>query len=277
MLKNIVGGMAVGIANIIPGVSGGTMMVILGIFNRVNDAISGIFSKANAHRKEDILFLCQVLLGAAIGLVGFAKILSWCFEAFQTETMFWFMGLVFFSIPVFMKNEMKDEKISWGYIVAGMGLIFVIAYLAPDKTGEVNPLFPDLSVFYLVKNILIGIIAGATMLLPGVSGSMVLLILGEYYLFKSLVASVLSFQLNVLVPLFFMGIGILMGIVLAAKLIKYFMAHYKKATLSFILGLIVASTIVLFPIQSYDFMSIVTCLVAFGIGGLIVALIEKIA
>ena len=76
MIKNLIGGIAVGIANVIPGVSGGTMMVILGIFNRTMEAISGILKKENAHRKDDILFLFQVLLGAAIGLIGFAKILD---------------------------------------------------------------------------------------------------------------------------------------------------------------------------------------------------------
>mgnify|MGYP002116878544 CR=1 FL=1 len=73
MIKNIIGGIAVGIANVIPGVSGGTMMVILGIFNRMMDAISGIFKKENPNRKEDIIFIFQVLVGAGVGIIGFAK------------------------------------------------------------------------------------------------------------------------------------------------------------------------------------------------------------
>lgn len=73
MIKNLIGGIAVGIANVIPGVSGGTMMVILGIFNHTMEAISGVFQKENDHRKEDILFLFQVLLGAAIGIGWICK------------------------------------------------------------------------------------------------------------------------------------------------------------------------------------------------------------
>ena len=80
MIKNIIGGIAVGIANVIPGVSGGTMMVILGIFNRMMDAISGIFKRENSNRKEDIIFIFQVLIGAAVGIVGFAKILEVLFN-----------------------------------------------------------------------------------------------------------------------------------------------------------------------------------------------------
>ena len=89
MIKNLIGGIAVGIANVIPGVSGGTMMVILGIFNQVMESISGIFKPHNPNRKKDILFLLQVLLGAGIGLVGFAKVLEYLFAEFPTQTIFW--------------------------------------------------------------------------------------------------------------------------------------------------------------------------------------------
>ena len=81
MIKNIIGGIAIGIANVIPGVSGGTMMVILGIFNRMMEAISGIFKRVNPNRKDDIIFIFQVLVGAAIGIVGFAKILEILFSS----------------------------------------------------------------------------------------------------------------------------------------------------------------------------------------------------
>ncbi|MFR6100349.1 MAG: undecaprenyl phosphate translocase family protein [Longibaculum sp.] len=94
MIKNLIGGIAVGIANVIPGVSGGTMMVILGIFNRMMEAISGVFQKDNDHRKEDILFLLQVLIGAAVGLIGFAKILEFLFNHYPTQTMYWLIGLI---------------------------------------------------------------------------------------------------------------------------------------------------------------------------------------
>lgn len=277
MLRNLLGGIAVGIANIIPGVSGGTMMVILGIFNPVNEAISNIFKIQNPHRKQDILFLLQVLIGAGIGLVAFANILTWCFEYYPTQTMWWFIGLVAFSIPVFMKNEMKKEKVHITSLLIGIGIIFLITWLAPDKAMDVNPAFPDLSFFYLIKMFVLGIIAGGTMLLPGVSGSMMLLILGEYYLFKSLVANVFTFQLNVLVPLLAIGCGIIVGIVIAAKLIRYFMAKNARVTLSLILGLIIASTLVLIPIQvTYDLNMIISCIATCFIGGCIVYLIEKL-
>lgn len=278
MIKNIIGGIAVGIANVIPGVSGGTMMVILGIFDHMMSAISNIFKLHNPHRKDDFIFLCQVLLGAVIGLIGFAKIITFMFDHFQVQTMFWFVGLVGFSIPVFWKSESRNEKVQWLPLLFGMAVIFLIKFMAPEAELDVNPQFPALSIFYCLKMIAVGMIGGAAMLLPGISGSMVLLIIGEYYLFKSLLANALSFQLIVLVPLAFLAVGILLGIILSAKLTKILLEKYHSATISALLGLIIASTIILIPFDAvYDLKLILTSLLACLIGGAIVWLIERFA
>lgn len=272
MIRNLIGGIAVGIANVIPGVSGGTMMVILGIFNRTMETISGVLKKENDHRKDDILFLFQVLVGAAIGLVGFAKILEFLFNNFPTQTMYWFIGLIALSIPLFLKGELKGQKINVIALVLGISVIFGLEFLNPgDKDVIVNPSFPVVDLMLCLKMILVGIIGGATMLMPGVSGSMVLLILGEYYLFKSYLANVTSFELNVLIPLFFIGIGIIIGIVLSAKVCDFFLKRWKVPFLSFILGLIIASSLVLIPLAAtYNLFIIVTSIIAFIIGGIIV-------
>ena len=146
MIKNIIGGIAVGIANVIPGVSGGTMMVILGIFNRMMDAISGIFKKENPNRKEDIIFIFQVLVGAGVGIIGFAKILEVLFEYYPTQTIYWFIGLIAFSIPLFLKGEMKGEKLVIIPFICGLAIIFGLEFLNPGEGKVVvNPDFPALS------------------------------------------------------------------------------------------------------------------------------------
>ena len=115
------------------------------------------------------------------------------------------------------------------------------------------------------------------MLMPGVSGSMVLLIIGEYYLFKSYLANVTSFQLDVLIPLCFIGIGVILGIILSAKVCDFFIKRYKAGFLSFILGLIIASSLVLIPFDaSYDVMVVVSSLLALIFGGVIVLGLGKL-
>ncbi|OUQ07813.1 MULTISPECIES: DUF368 domain-containing protein [unclassified Thomasclavelia] len=278
MIKNIIGGIAIGIANVIPGVSGGTMMVILGIFNRMMEAISGIFKRVNPNRKDDIIFIFQVLVGAAIGIVGFAKILEILFEYYPTQTIYWFIGLIAFSIPLFVKGEMKGEKLAIVPFVCGLAIIFGLEFLNPGEGNTVvNPDFPPLSSGLFIKMVIIGAISGATMIMPGVSGSMVLLILGEYYLFKSYLAHVTSFSLDVIMPLGFMAIGIAFGIVVSAKLCQYFTRTHKAGFLSLILGLIIASSLVLIPFDvSYDFNLILTSLLAALFGGIIVFGLSKI-
>lgn len=278
MIKNIIGGIAIGIANVIPGVSGGTMMVILGIFNRMMEAISGIFKRVNPNRKDDIIFIFQVLVGAAIGIVGFAKILEILFEYYPTQTIYWFVGLIAFSIPLFVKGEMKGEKLAIVPFVCGLAIIFGLEFLNPGEGNTVvNPDFPPLSSGLFIKMVIIGAISGATMIMPGVSGSMVLLILGEYYLFKSYLAHVTSFSLDVIMPLGFMAIGIAFGIVVSAKLCQYFTRTHKAGFLSLILGLIIASSLVLIPFDvSYDFNLILTSLLAALFGGIIVFGLSKI-
>lgn len=278
MIKNIIGGIAIGIANVIPGVSGGTMMVILGIFNRMMEAISGIFKRVNPNRKDDIIFIFQVLVGAAIGIVGFAKILEILFEYYPTQTIYWFIGLIAFSIPLFVKGEMKGEKLAIVPFVCGLAIIFELEFLNPGEGNTVvNPDFPPLSSGLFIKMVIIGAISGATMIMPGVSGSMVLLILGEYYLFKSYLAHVTSFSLDVIMPLGFMAIGIAFGIVVSAKLCQYFTRTHKAGFLSLILGLIIASSLVLIPFDvSYDFNLILTSLLAALFGGIIVFGLSKI-
>ena len=278
MIKNIIGGIAIGIANVIPGVSGGTMMVILGLFNRMMEAISGIFKRVNPNRKDDIIFIFQVLVGAAIGIVGFAKILEILFEYYPTQTIYWFIGLIAFSIPLFVKGEMKGEKLAIVPFICGLAIIFGLEFLNPGEGNTVvNPDFPPLSSGLFIKMVIIGAISGATMIMPGVSGSMVLLILGEYYLFKSYLAHVTSFSLDVIMPLGFMAIGIAFGIVVSAKLCQYFTRTHKAGFLSLILGLIIASSLVLIPFDvSYDFNLILTSLLAALFGGIIVFGLSKI-
>lgn len=279
MIKTIVGGIAIGIANIIPGVSGGTMMVVLGIFNKVMDSISDLVGSDNKKRISAIMFLMQVLVGAAIGLVGFAKVIEWLFNNYSTQTMYWFIGMIVLSIPILIKSEMNGNKIKPIPLLVGMAIIFALQMLNPGKNDVViNPSFPAITLGLCLQMILIGFVSGGSMIMPGVSGSMILLILGQYYLFKSYVANVTSFSLDILIPLCFIAIGILLGIIVCAKACGYFLKHNHTATISFILGLVVASSLVLIPLGvNYDIMTIVSSIGAFIVGGIIVLGIEKLA
>jgi len=276
MIKNIIGGMAIGIANIIPGVSGGTIMVILGLFDKIIESVSRIFKINNPQRNQDILFLLQILLGAIIGLITFAKVIDWLFGHYPTHTLFWFVGLIALSIPSLIKKELKEYRVSWIFVSIGVLVVFVMTYFNPGEKAYQIDVFPKITLFLIIQLLLISIIVGGTMLLPGVSGSMFLLIVGEYYLFKSYVAEVLSFDWNILIPLFFIGIGVILGIILSAKLVQYYLREHRRNTVSIILGLIIASAIVLIPKDiQYDATLMITSALAFLFGAIVILSVEK--
>ncbi len=278
MIKNILGGIAIGIANIIPGVSGGTFMVILGLFDKIIHAVSNVFKLKNPNRMKDIFFLGQILVGAAIGLIAFANVLDWLFAHYATQTLFWFAGLIALSIPTLLKTELKGNKISIIPLVIGALLVIGIVVLSPTKQEILVSEFPSITLALLAKLFFTGAIAGGTMLMPGVSGSMVLLILGEYYLIKSYVADVLSFDLQILIPLVIISIGIAFGILISAKVTSYYLKHHRGGTVSFILGLVGASAIVLIPYTAtYTTSMIISSIIAFVVGAIFIVLVEKIA
>ncbi len=279
MLKLLIGGFIVGVANIIPGVSGGTMMVIFGIFTPVMTAISEILSTKSSFEEKikHVKYIMILLVGVVIGLVTFANIIEFALANFPTQTKFCFLGMIGFSIPLLKTKEMPNDKISIMPFIIGCAVIILMVLLAPEETNMVITDFPSIELFYLIKMIFLGIIAGAAMFIPGVSGSMLLLILGEYYLFNSLVANVTSFQMNVLIPLGFMAFGILSGIVISSKLTAYALKRNHNATMSLIFGLVIASCIMIIPFDaSYNIQVILTSLLAMALGGAVVTGIEKL-
>lgn len=278
MIKNIIGGMAIGVANIIPGVSGGTIMVILGLFDKIIESVSRVAKLNNPQRKKDVFFLLQISLGAVIGLIAFAKIIDWLFNHYPTHTMFWFIGLIALSIPSVVKKELKGHKVSWIPVLSGILIVFLMTYVNPGEGAHQVDMFPEITLLLVIKLLFISILAGSTMLLPGVSGSMFLLIIGEYYLFQAYVANVLTFDWLVLIPLFFIGIGVILGILFSAKMTQYFLREHRGGTVSFLLGLIIASAIVLIPHNiPYDGMLIMTSVFAFVFGAIVILSVEKFA
>lgn len=282
MIKNFLCGAAIGVANIIPGVSGGTLIVLLGLFDKTMESISNIF-KINISFKERlnaIKFLLQMGIGLAFGLVLFAKILEFLFVHAENQTIMWFVGLILFSIPVLHKNEMKDKKMNWIAFLIGILVIALITYFAPSNNEVIVPLdnilANNINLTYILTLILLGVVSGATMIFPGVSGSMVLLVLGKYHLFKGYIANVTSFEPKIIIGLIFIAIGILLGIILSAKLTHFLLNKYHTQTMSLIFGLIVMSAIAIVPLRGYNLVTIITSIITFLFGGSIIIIMNKL-
>lgn len=235
----ILKGILIGIANIIPGVSGGTIAVVIGLYEPTITAISSLFTSKEAFKTQS-LFLLQLGLGAAIGIVGFSYIISALLTVHPQPTYYFFIGLILGSIPVLYKSN-KAMNISPSRLISGFtGILIMILITFPQLIGLLNVLSenkaPSLTLLFIS-----GIIAAGTMIIPGVSGSMMLLILGTYTYILNSVKSLSIF------PLLIVAAGATFGITLFAKVIHYCLTKNPGLTHYFILGLLLGSIPKLFP------------------------------
>ena len=272
MVKDILKGMVIGIANIIPGVSGGTMMVSMGIYDKLIHCVTHLFSEF----KKSILYLLPIIVGMGIAIVASSFGLEWLFGHYPVQTNLLFIGLVLGGLPAIWKN-VKGKKVRIGHLIACILFFALVAGLAfvGEKEGKAaNLTFNFLNVIKLFG---VGIIASATMVVPGVSGSMMLLLMGYYNpiisAINDFIRSLVSFDIKgiltgcgVLVPF---GIGIVAGIFAIAKLIEIIFEKFPLYAYWAIIGLIVASPVAILVMGTYpaiNAVSIITGLICLAAG-----------
>lgn len=250
-LIRVLKGIAFGVANIIPGVSGGTIAVILKFFDGLIEAINTLFSNF----KKNILYLLPLGIGAALGIVGFSKLLRPALDYYPFQTNMFFVGLIAGSIPL-LWGLARKKKFHWTHVIPCLVALAVIVVLAviqkPITMEEIKVLqgasaeivastitAPDSIGRYLYL-IVCGAIASAAMVVPGISGSFMMVLLGEYNTVLNSVDGLTSMDtigasiLN-LIPV---AIGIVIGVVGIAKLIDFLLKRFYSYSYSAILGLV---------------------------------------
>lgn len=263
MIKNILKGAVVGIANIIPGVSGGTMMVVMGIYDALIHALTHLFKEF----KKSIATLAPIFIGVAIGIIGLSFLIEKMFDWIPTQTNLLFIGLILGGLPA-MTKKVKGEKVKAGHIIAF--LVFFAVVVGGAALGSAEGKSADLSIHFLslLKLFGVGIIASATMVIPGVSGSMMLMLMGYYEpIIESVndfIRAVLAFDMEgiwagfcVLCPF---GIGVVLGIFIIAKLIEIVFEKFPLYAYWAIIGLIVASPFAIILLGSFGTITVITVL-----------------
>lgn len=246
-------GFIMGIANIIPGVSGGTLALTLGIYERFIGAISHFFSNL----KENIKFLLPIAIGLCLAILSMSRVIDYSYEHFPIPTTLFFVGLVIGGIPMLyhkVKGKKEGKQISsWIILLMTFSLVIVMAFADQlfGTTAKVN--LSGLDLWGYIILFFVGMIAAATMVIPGVSGSLVLMLLGYYYPILKVVKSLTKFENlgeNILIAGIF-GIGVLIGIVLISKIIEFLLKKFETKTYYGVLGFIFASILAI-PISTYN-------------------------
>jgi len=275
MLKQILSGVVIGVANIIPGVSGGTMMVAMGIYDKLISSITGLFKEF----KKSVRFLLPVGIGMVLGIVVLSKLIAIMFDVIPFQTNCLFIGLIIGSFPFILKN-VKGKSIKLQHIIAF--LLFFGLVLGSAIFGESSGTDAQLvgGIVPMVKLFGVGIISSATMIIPGVSGSMVLMLMGYYDVIISnislFIENVLTMNvegilmgLQIFIPF---GLGIVFGVFAVAKVVEIIFQKFPLVAYWAIIGLILASPFAILIAsggEGFNIVSLITGLLAAVVGGFI--------
>lgn len=260
----LIKGMVIGLANIIPGVSGGTLMVAMGLYEKLIQSITHLFSRP----KKSIHFLLPILLGALIAILLLSKVFSYLLETWPIPTNLAFCGLIVGSIPAILPEvKFKKADASCWIAFAVFFAIVLFGALYSESAGDTTRVL-SLSLIDLLSLFFIGIIAAATMVVPGISGSMVLMITGFYEPILNTISNLLDGLTHFNMGLFFGSgfillpfvLGFVVGIFLIAKLVEWIFKRWKKAAYFAIFGLIAASPLAILIQTSWASLSIFTLL-----------------
>ncbi|MBS3681526.1 DUF368 domain-containing protein [Ornithinibacillus massiliensis] len=258
--KNIYRGLMMGASDVIPGVSGGTIAVLLGIYDRLIASINGLFSK---EWKKHLGFLIPLGIGIAGAVLLLSRLIEWLFKDFPGPTQFFFLGLIIGILPyLFRQADVKANFKVNHYILLIIGAVIVSGMVfLHESEGVVIEEF-TLSTYVLL--FFSGFIASAAMILPGISGSFILLVMGVY---ATVISAISNLQLTIIAVV---GLGIVLGILTMSKLIHYFFKHYRSGTFALIIGLVIGSIVVVFPGWPESTPFLLLSVVTFA-GGLFVA------
>lgn len=247
-LKSII----IGVANIIPGVSGGTLAVMLNVYDPITEKIGNFFLVDRKTKLSYFFYLLVVLVGAATGIFLFANIIRYSITNYPKITVTIFTLLILPSIPYIVKGldyKKKKNILAFCYGAIIMIIFILLGLKYEDKTvGAVTiQLNEGFTTIYLIKLFLCGVVAAGAMIIPGISGSLLLMMLGEYYnvvyLISSLTLSLKEKSFTIFIPLIILALGIGIGLVAFSKAINYLLKNYREFTLFFIEGIITFSII----------------------------------
>lgn len=287
-MKNIIDsirGFCMALADSVPGVSGGTVAFILGFYDKFINSIDALISGNKDEKKDAIKFLVKLLIGWGIGMILAVLFLSSAFENHIYAVSSLFLGFIIFAIPVIIKEEKESLKDKYKYLIftiIGIIIVAAITYFNPisgsGTSVDVNSLNLGLGVYVFIC----AMIAISAMVLPGISGSTLLLIFGLYIPIINAIKEFLHLNLSYLPVLIIFGLGVLTGILLVIKLIKMALEKFRPQTIYLIIGLMIGSlyAIVMGPTTlkiPQEPMSIGTfSIIFFLIGGAIIFGLQKL-
>lgn len=264
--KNVYRGFVMGSADVVPGVSGGTIAVLLGIYDQLIAAINGLFSK---DWKKHVAFLVPLGIGIVLAIFTLANVLDWLLIHYPEHTYFTFLGLIIGVLPLlFHEAEARTYfKMNHIAILIVVAILVGLLSLLNDSEGAVI-VERSLSIYLLL--FFSGFLGSAAMVLPGISGSFILLVIG---VFSTVISAVRNFEFDVIIVT---GAGIALGIIVMSRVIDYFLVNFRIGTYAVIIGMVIGSIFVIFPGWPTSFLPGIVSIGTFAFGLAIAYILGKV-
>ncbi|HHO5492561.1 TPA: DUF368 domain-containing protein [Staphylococcus aureus] len=261
---NILKGFAMGTSDLVPGVSGGTIALLLGIYNQFIASISGIFSR---RFWPSFTFLIPIIIGMLLAMGSLSNLFNYLLSQHHIPTMFFFGGLIIGIVPYLLKISNYKTSFTTKHfmmVIAGIAILIVITLMnnGDKHAGETLTLSTGLIIKYFIA----GMCASSAMILPGISGSFMLLVFGVYGTVMLAISEVVKLNFAGLPILLAVGFGVLAGFIISSKIIQYFLTHHKLMTFALIIGFVVGSLFAVFPGLPTNIVMWFVSLVVFIIG-----------
>lgn len=285
VIMTMIQGFCMSLADSVPGVSGGTIAFIMGFYDEFIGSLDAIVSGNKEQKKKAVIFLIKLMFGWAIGFCLSVLVIGNLFQTYIYQLCSLFMGLTIFSLPIIFREEKESIIGHYKNIVftlIGLAVVVAITYsnqhISAGSSVDISSLSWKNGIYLFV----VAMIAISAMVLPGISGSTLLLIFGLYVPIISGIKEFLQFNFKCVPALFVFGCGVIVGILSVIKLVKLGLEKHRSAMIYFIIGLMFGSlyAIVMGP-TTLDVpkaaMSVKTFhIVFFLLGGVILFALEKL-
>ncbi|MGX5789986.1 DUF368 domain-containing protein [Staphylococcus equorum] len=243
--SNIWKGFAMGTTDLVPGVSGGTIALLLGIYDEFIRSVSSLFSK---RFWESLKFLIPIGLGMVIAIGLLSKVINYLLNEHTVPTMFFFVGLIAGIVPYLLKtSQFKQTFNVKHYSLVALGIIIIVVITLLNNGDKHAGETLELSTGLFIKYFIAGACASSAMLLPGISGSFMLLVFGVYGTVMYALSEFISLNFNAIPVLISVGLGIIAGFLFASKIIQYLLTYHTYLAYALIIGFVVGSLYAVFP------------------------------
>lgn len=250
-IVRLVKGVLAGVGAITPGLSGGVLLVVFGVYEPLLRWLANIRQKF----LQNLRFFLPIGIGGILGVVLFSAVVDFAFENYAAQFTWLFIGFISGTFPSLLKTAGKEGRKSWHWVLLGAiaaGMFFLLAWLKTIRTVEV---VPNLWVW-----IMSGALTGLGLVIPGLSPSNFLIYMGLY---QPMAASIKVFDLGVIIPLI---IGVVLVILLFAKLINWLFNRHYTVMYHVILGVVIGSTAAIIPRGVTGIGTILVCAALFAVG-----------